>query len=160
MNTRQITLLKHFVLVIPSVLLGAYTIPGIHYDSIGALVVAIVLLGLFNIFLKPLLMLFSLPFIILTIGLGIWLINALLFMLVAALVNGFYVESFASALWGALILSLMSLVVNIYFKDGKGGKSSIHMKRSWRFSNQGSRTGPAAPRPSKQALSDDYVIDI
>ena len=151
MSSRQIILLKHSVPVILAVLIGTYTAAGIHYDSFGALGIAILLLGLLNLFLKPLLMLFSLPFIILTLGLGIWLINALLFMLVAALVNGFYVESFASALWGALILSLTSLAMNFYFGDAKNNRSTININRSWRFSSQGLRTGEnPASRPSKR----------
>lgn len=91
-------LLKSWVIVAFGVLIASNTASGIHYDSYGTLLVVVILLSACNVFLKPLLMLFSLPFIILTFGIGIWVINALLFLFVGALVSGFYVDSFSSAL--------------------------------------------------------------
>ena len=87
--------------------------PGSHYETLGTLIVVVLLLSLFNAVLKPLLVLFSLPFIVLTLGLGVILINALLFLLVGKLVDGFDVDSFWSALGGALIVSLTNLIVSI-----------------------------------------------
>lgn len=88
-------------------------IPGIHYDTLSTLIVVVLLLSLFNAVLKPLLVLFSLPFIVMTLGLGILLINALLFMLVGRIVQGFVVDGFWDALGGALIVSLTNLVISI-----------------------------------------------
>lgn len=161
MESRKVTLLRNFVTVVPAVLIGTYTASGIHYDDVGALVIAILLLGLLNTFLKPVLMLFTLPFIILTLGLGLWVVNAFLFMLVAALVDGFYVDSFVSALWGALILSLLNLAINIYFRKDKNSGIKVNVSRSWSFSNQGSRASePVTSRQPKRAIRDDDVIDI
>ena len=80
---------KSWVIVAFGVLIASNTASGIHYDSREALIIVVILLSACNVFLKPLLMLFSLPFIILTFGIGIWVINALLFLFVAALVSGF-----------------------------------------------------------------------
>ena len=92
------------------VILATKIVPGIHYDDGGTLVFVVLLLSMLNAILKPLLVLFTLPFILLTLGLGVIVINALLFLFVGRLVQGFYVDSFWSALGGALIVSITNLV--------------------------------------------------
>lgn len=94
------------------VLIAAFLIPGIAYDEGGDLVLAVLILSLLNAFLRPLLVLFTLPFVILTMGFGILFINALLFMLAAHWVDGFHVDGFLSAFFGALIVSLVSLLLS------------------------------------------------
>ncbi|MES1168443.1 MAG: phage holin family protein, partial [Oleiharenicola lentus] len=81
-------------------------------DDGQTLIVVVLVLSVFNVILKPLLLLFTLPFIILSLGLGIWLINALLFFAAGRLVEGFHVAGFGSALFGALIVSVTSMVMN------------------------------------------------
>ena len=147
---------KSWLLIALGVLIASHIFAGIHYEDSGALVVAVLLLSLCNVFLKPLLMVFALPFIILTFGLGIWLINALLFLLVGNLVDGFTVDSFAYALAGALVVSLTGGAANLLF-----GKSKVQV----RTSGAGSRPAPrgAAHQSSSQnrkPLNDDDVIDI
>ena len=83
---------------------------GIHSDSFGSLLTAALVLGIANAFVKPVFMLISLPAIILTLGLFIWIINALLFYSLQYVVAGFHVPSFWSALGGALIVSLVSFL--------------------------------------------------
>ncbi|HKK19027.1 MAG TPA: phage holin family protein [Opitutales bacterium] len=143
-------LLKTWLLLALGVIIAAHTATGIHYDSGTALIVAVLLLSICNIVLKPLLMLFSLPFIILTFGIGIWLINALLFMLVGALVDGFHVASFWNALWGALVVSLTGAAANFLF-----GSSRIRVQAGG--SRDPSRPSSQSRKPLKD---DDDVIDI
>jgi putative membrane protein len=112
MNNAFVNLLLRWLVLALGVLLSAKLVPGIGYDSGGTLVAVVLLLSLCNILLKPLLLLFTLPFIVLTMGLGIWLINALLFYFVGRLVEGFHVAGFGSALLGALIVSVTSMVIN------------------------------------------------
>lgn len=112
MNNAFVNLLLRWLVLALGVLLSAKLVPGIGYDSGGTLVAVVLLLSLCNILLKPLLLLFTLPFIVLTMGLGIWLINAVLFYFVGRLVEGFYVAGFGSALLGALIVSVTSLIIN------------------------------------------------
>ena len=100
------SIFKSWLLVALGVLIASHIFTGIRYTDASALVVAVLLLSLCNVFLKPLLMIFALPFIILTFGLGIWMINAFLFLLVGNLVLGFTVDSFSDALAGALVVSL------------------------------------------------------
>lgn len=162
MDFKQI--LRSLTAVFLAVLIASNTASGIHYESIEALIVAILLLSVFNVFLKPLLMLFSLPFIVLTFGLGIWIINALLFRLTAAMVNGFYVESFMSALWGALLLSIMNIIAMIYFGGSKNSRVSVRVQRSGRSPNANIYSdGSKISRKSRAGSSmqkDDDVIDI
>ena len=112
MNNAFVNLLMRWLVLALGVLLSAKLVPGISYDSGGSLVAVVLLLSLCNIVLKPLLLLFTLPFIILSMGLGIWLINALLFYFVGRLVEGFHVAGFGSALLGALIVSVTNLIIN------------------------------------------------
>ncbi len=85
---------------------------GIHYDSITSLLVATLVLGILNTFLRPVLLFLSLPLLIFTLGLFTLVINALLLYWVGSLVQGFRVDSFWSAFWGALIISIVSLILN------------------------------------------------
>jgi putative membrane protein len=112
MNNAFVNLLLRWLILALGVLLSAKLVPGIGYDSGGSLVAVVLLLSVCNILLKPLLLLFTLPFIVLTMGLGIWLINAVLFYFVGRLVDGFHVAGFGSALLGALIVSITSMVIN------------------------------------------------
>jgi len=148
-------LLKTWLLLALGVIIAAHTARGISYDSYAALVVAVFLLSLCNMVLKPLLMLFSLPFIILTFGIGIWLINALLFLLVGTLVDGFYVFSFWNALWGALVVSLTGAIANIFL-----GGSRVQIRTNVRTSRGGQSTGQNTPPRRKQLKDDKDVIDI
>lgn len=146
-------LLKSWALIALGVLLASSSATGISYSDGEALFFAVLLLSICNLVLKPILMLFSLPFIILTFGIGIWLINALLFMLVGHLVPGFFVASFGSALWGAIVVSLTSGVANLLF-----GKSRIKVQVHNGKNPKGRKQSqPKAKRPLKD---DDDVIDI
>ncbi|MFZ5496024.1 MAG: phage holin family protein [Verrucomicrobiota bacterium] len=112
MNRAFVNLLLRWLVLALGVALSATLVPGISYDSGSTLAVVVLLLSLFNVVLKPLLVLFALPFIVLTLGVGIWLINAVLFYIVGRLVDGFHVAGFGSALLGALIVSVTNLVVD------------------------------------------------
>jgi putative membrane protein len=94
------------------VALAAHIVHGIGYDDFTTLVVVVLLLSFFNLFLKPLLVLFTLPFIVLTMGLGLIVINALLFLFVGWLVKGFQVDGFWSALGGSCVVSVTNFVMS------------------------------------------------
>jgi putative membrane protein len=86
---------------------------GITSDSFGSLLAAALVLGIANAFVKPVFMLISLPAIIFTLGLFIWIINAVLFYSLQYVVSGFHVSSFPSALGGALVVSLISMLFGV-----------------------------------------------
>ena len=94
------------------VVIATHVVPGIHCSDFGSLVAVVILLRFFNAILRPVLVLFTLPFIIVTMGLGIVVINAILFLVVGRIVDGFTVDGFWPAVWGSLVLSLTSLVMN------------------------------------------------
>lgn len=113
------TLFKQWVIIALGVGLASFLNDGIRFDSILSLVLAVLFISLLNVFIKPVLLLFGLPFIVMTLGLGILLINAVIFSLAGYLVPGFNVVGFGSAFWGALIVSLTTLMVNIFLNRPK-----------------------------------------
>jgi len=104
--------LQRWVINTVAVLVAANIVRGIRYDTFGGLLVASLLLGIFNALLRPLLLLLSLPLVIFTLGLFIPVINALLLYFVGQIVRSFHVADFWSAFWGALVISLVGLVLN------------------------------------------------
>ncbi len=94
------------------VVIATHIVPGIHCADFGSLAIAVVLLSLFNAVLRPILVLFTLPFIIVTLGLGIVVINAFLFLFVGRIVDGFTVAGFWPAVGGSLVLSITNFVMN------------------------------------------------
>ena len=105
------------------VMLATRIVPGITCQDGATLLIVVLLLSFFNAILKPLMVLFTLPFILVTLGLGVVVINALLFLLVGRLVNGFHVDGFWSAFFGSLVVSVTTLLLNSFTK---GGRSEEH----------------------------------
>src|SRR5882724_6437044 len=93
--------LWRWIITTVGVLVAAHVVPGIHYDRghWEALLVATLVLGLLNAFLRPLLMLLSLPLVVFTLGLFTLVINAILLYLVGQIIQGFHVDSFRAAFW-------------------------------------------------------------
>jgi putative membrane protein len=85
-----------------------YVVPSVQVASFGTALLVALVLGLINAVLRPLLILLTLPVTLLTLGLFIFVINALLFQLAGNLVDGFNVGGFASALIGSIVYSLIS----------------------------------------------------
>lgn len=101
-------LLKWLGLALGIMFVG-WVIPGITISNFVTALIAAVVIALINVFIKPVLIFLTLPINILTLGLFILVINALLFMFVAYLVPGVQVNGFWSAFLGALLLSIISL---------------------------------------------------
>ncbi|MFZ1988017.1 MAG: phage holin family protein [Minisyncoccia bacterium] len=106
----------HWIISAIAIVVAAYLIPGANVSFVGSLVLAIVL-GLINLTLRPLIFVLTLPINILTLGLFSFVINALLIMLAAAIVPGFSIAGF----WTALLFSIVLSLINILF--GKGAKA-------------------------------------
>jgi putative membrane protein len=103
--------LIHLVVVAVALWVAAYLVPGIGFRSTTTLLLAALVLGLVNALVRPVLFLLTLPITILTLGLFYLVVNGLAFALTAALVPGFTVTSFTSAILGALVVSLISWVL-------------------------------------------------
>lgn len=121
------TFLQRWLINTIAVMAAAKIVPGIECDSIVALFAASLLLGIFNALLRPLLWLLSLPLVILTLGLFTLVINALLLYFVGHLVKAFVVTDFWAAFWGALVISIVSIVLNSLTGTGDG---RIEFRRS------------------------------
>ncbi len=131
-------LVLRWVVLAVGVILATKLVGGIHCDDGMTLVAVVALLSFFNAILKPLLVLFTLPFIIVTMGLGLVVINALLILLVTKLVPGFTVDGFLPAVWGSLVISVTNWLASGITRGGR------------------SERRPPAPKPPKR----DDVIDI
>jgi putative membrane protein len=137
MNSPILQLLLRWLVLALGVMLATKVVPGIKCDDGTTLILVVLLLSFFNAILKPLLVLFTLPFILITMGLGVVVINALLFLLVGELVNGFLVDGFWTALGGSLVVSVTNLLVSAVTRGGRPDG-----------------------RPPKDRKSKDDVIDI
>jgi len=92
-------------------------INGIRIESLGMGIIAACLLGIVNAVIRPVVLLLTLPINLLTLGLFTLVVNAAMLMLVSELVPGFVIESFRSAFFGALVISLISWGVNIFISN-------------------------------------------
>jgi putative membrane protein len=120
--------LQRWIISTLAVLIAAFVLRGrIEYGNWVDLVIATLVLGLLNSFLRPLLLLLSLPLLVVTLGLFTIVINAVLLLLVSALLGRehFHVAGFWAAFWGALIISIVSLLLNSITGTGDA-RVSVH----------------------------------
>lgn len=121
-------LLIRFTVTGTAVFLASQIVPGITIESASAGIAAVIVLAFLNAIVRPVLYLFSLPFIVLSLGLFMVVINALLLHLVALLVKGFVVEGFWPSVWGALIISVTSTILNLWVSEQGHVEMVIHRK--------------------------------
>jgi putative membrane protein len=108
----MLTLLARWIVNGAALLLVAYLYPGVQVAGFFPALVAALFLGLVNAVVRPILVLLTLPVTILTLGLFLFVINALLFWLVAEIVKGFNVAGFGAALLGSILYSLITLLTS------------------------------------------------
>jgi len=101
-------LLLVWILNALALLIVAYLLPGIQVASFGTALIAALVLGLLNTLIKPLLVLLTLPITLVTLGLFLIVINALLFWFVGSILRGFQVQGFWWAMGGAIVYSLVT----------------------------------------------------
>jgi len=107
------TFLIHWLVRALAIVITAYLLPGVRLSGFFAALVTALVLGLINSFIKPLILLLTLPLNILTLGLFTFVINALLIMLTSALVPGFVVSGFGWALLFSLVLSVINYALGM-----------------------------------------------
>ncbi len=103
-----------------ALLITAQIVPGIVINSVLASIVGAAVLGFVNAIVKPILFVFTLPLTILTLGLFLLVLNAITFGIVGALTPDFTVDGFLPALFGSLVLSFISGVLNQFFQGELG----------------------------------------
>lgn len=97
-----------------------YVVPSVQVASFGTALVAALILGLVNTLIRPVLVLLTLPATLLTLGLFIFVINGLLFWMVASFVDGFHVAGFWSGVIGAIVYGFISWIASALVLGGKG----------------------------------------
>ena len=105
-------LLLHWLISTASLLVVAYILPGIQLQGVGTAIVAAIVIGLINATLGFVLKIITFPITILTLGLFWLVINALMLQLASYIVPGFYVSGFWSAFFGAIVLSIVSMLLH------------------------------------------------
>jgi len=93
-------------------------VPGIAVSGFGTLFIAALVLGLVNAIVRPVLIFFTLPLTLLTLGLFLLVVNAITFGLAAWLVPGFQVSGFGAALFGSIVMSILGFVFSMFIKVG------------------------------------------
>jgi putative membrane protein len=106
-------LIVRWLLLAAALLLVAHLYSGVQVTSFASAMVAALVLGLFNALLRPLLVMLTLPVTLITLGLFLFVINALLFWAAASVLSGFNVTGFAAALIGSLLYSLCGMVIDV-----------------------------------------------
>jgi putative membrane protein len=138
-------LLFRWLVLALAVWVATTMVPGIRCDNAAALWIAALVLGILNSFVKPVLVLISLPFVVISLGLFLLVINALLLWVTSRLVAGFYVEGFWSALGASLIISVISLFLG---QTGRRRRRMVY--RRW----EPPEAAPRGPPPGKGPIID------
>ncbi|MGH7165114.1 MAG: phage holin family protein [Nitrospiraceae bacterium] len=128
-------LLIRFVVTGVAVLLAGAIVVGIEVQSVEAGIAAVIVLALLNALVRPILYFLSLPFIILTLGLFMVIINALLLLFVAFMVKGFVVAGFWPAVWGAVLISVVSSILNLWVSEEGHVEVVVHRRKPPRIVN-------------------------
>jgi putative membrane protein len=109
----MLKLIVRWLLLAAALLLVAYLYPGVTLASFTAALIAALVLGLLNTVVRPLLVLLTFPVTLITLGLFLFVINALMFWAAAGVLQGFNVAGFGAALIGSLIYSLCGMVIDV-----------------------------------------------
>jgi putative membrane protein len=113
----NVLLLIRWVINAAALLAVPYLMDSVQLGSLWSALIAAVILGLVNTIIRPVLLVLTLPVTFLSLGLFVFVINGLLFWLVAQLVSGFHVAGFGSAVGGALLYSIISWALNTLLLD-------------------------------------------
>jgi putative membrane protein len=105
--------LAQVVVMTLATILAAYILPGVQISSVAAAILTAVVIALLNSFIRPILIVITLPFTILSMGLFLLIINALIILLASGLVSSFHVDGFWSALLFSLLLTLFNYLLEI-----------------------------------------------
>ena len=100
-----------------AIMVAAWFVPGVRLVGVVPAIVAGIILGFVNALVRPVLLLLTLPFTLLTLGLFIFIVNAVCFALTAALVPGFDLSGFFAAFFGALVVTMVSWLLNALLAD-------------------------------------------
>jgi len=124
-----------------------HLVAGVSIDNTETVIIAALILGLLNAFIRPVILVVTLPFTILTLGAFTLVVNGFLFYIAAKFVKGFTVAGFWNAFWAAIVFSVISSILHFIFTP----------KTNLQFSFF--RAGASTP-PPRRKIDDDDVIDV
>ncbi len=110
-------LLVSLILNALALIITAYIVPGIKVDAFTTAILAAIVIAVINTFVKPILLLLTLPLTVLTLGLFLFVVNAIVLRLTTLVVSGFQVDGWLPAILGAIVLSITSTVLSTLVKD-------------------------------------------
>jgi len=110
--SRRMKLITKWLLSAVALLFVAYVYQGVQVPDFTSALIAALVIGLLNMVLRPILVVLTLPVTVLTLGLFLFVINALMFWAASALLSGFHVNGFGAALLGSLIYSVLGLIID------------------------------------------------
>ena len=123
-------LLIRWLILSVAIMAAAHLFSGIHVNGFGTALFAALVLGILNAFFRPILFILTLPINVLTLGLFTFVINAVLLMMTSGIIGGLVVDGFGSALFGSLIISLVSLLLSSFISDrGRVESLDIELQR-------------------------------
>jgi putative membrane protein len=120
-------LIRWLILTV-SIIITSYWVDGIYVSGFFPAFYAAALLGILNAFFRPVLFLLTLPITILTLGLFTFVVNAIMLLMVSGVVSGFAVRGFGAAIWGSLLISIVSWFLTSFISE-KGKVRYIDLKK-------------------------------
>ncbi len=115
------------LIIMLGLFLASALVPGVQITGIGSFILAALLLGLVNAFVRPVAFLLTLPLTIVTLGMFLLVVNAAMFGLVAAMLDNFIVTGFWSAIFGAIVVSVTGTLASMYI--GPSGRYEVFVVR-------------------------------
>jgi putative membrane protein len=127
-------LLVRWLILTAAIMVASYLIQGIEVNGFFSALFAAAILGVLNVFFRPILLILTLPINILTLGFFTFIINAVLLKMASGVISGFVVHGFWSAVFGALIISVVSWLLNSFINDqGRVGYTDLRRRDDGRW---------------------------
>jgi len=125
----MLVLIVRWLVITVAILIASTIVPGIRVESLTSAIVAAAILGVINTFLRPVLLILTLPLTILTLGIFTFVLNAFMLLLVAYFVEGFEIDGFWWAFLGALIISIVSGIANRFINRSDSRPNGNNRKK-------------------------------
>jgi putative membrane protein len=127
-------LLVRWLILTVAIMVASYLIQGIEVKGFFSALFAAAILGVLNVFFRPILLILTLPINILTLGFFTFIINAVLLKMASGVISGFVVHGFWSAVFGGFIISVVSWLLNSFINDqGRVGYTDLRRKDDGRW---------------------------
>jgi putative membrane protein len=127
-------LLVRWLALTAAIMVASYLIQGIEVNGFFSAFFAAAILGVLNVFFRPILLILTLPINILTLGFFTFIINAVLLKMASGVISGFVVHGFWSAVFGGLIISVVSWLLNSFINDqGRMGYTDLRRREDGRW---------------------------